>query len=225
MAAAATLPRSSAFLISAALTLLASAPAPAREQLTSSGHPGAPVPIDFVPESFSFRARVAALSPAPADADSNKTVRTLLEWGWGKKAGETRGYGWGEYLNFTRNVTGSSWAKSYPNNYGLPKQFNRGGPPWTPKFEDTILVTHLFVCHLGEFPCNLKRYPNSTCTLDANQTTTIELQVELEGKSFELSARLEWGAEEGSCDDLGIVVGQTSSTGAHFVETFQQYNA
>ena len=211
----------------AGLILVLSPPAAAatrRQQLTSGGHPGAPVPIDFVPESFSFRARVAALSPAPA-GDANKTVRTLLEWGWGNKAGETRGYGWGEYLHFTRNVTGASWAKSYPNNYGLPKQFSRGGPPWTPKFEDTILVTHLFVCHLGEFPCNHDRYPNSTCTLDANQTTTVELQIELEGKSFELSATLEWGAEEGSCDDLGIVVGQTTSTSAHFVETFQQYNA
>ena len=66
-----------------------------RQQLMSGGHPGAPVPIDFVPESFIFRARVAALSPAPA-GDANKTVRTLLEWGWGNKAGETRGYGWGE---------------------------------------------------------------------------------------------------------------------------------
>ena len=195
------------------------------QQLTNGGHPGAPVPIDFVPESFSFRARVAALDPLPPAVDVNKTVRTLFEWGWGQKAGETRGYTWGQQCNFTRNTTGAKWASSYPNTYGLPKQFNRGGPPWVPKFENTVLVTHLFFCHLGSLPCNLNRFPNSTCKLDGNQTTSVELQVELEDQSFQLSATLKWGAEEGSCDDLGIVVGQTTSTGAHFVETFQTYNA
>ena len=198
-----------------------------RQQFTDTGHPGAPVPIDFVPESFSFRARVAALSPAPkVPADVNTTVRTLMEWGWGEKAGEARGFSWGAEYNFTRNGTGAKWAKSYPNNYGLPKQFNRGGPPWTPKFEDTVLVTHLYICHIGDFPCNLGRYPNSTCVLDSNQTTTVELQLQLEDHSFELSATLKWGGlEGGGCDNLGIVVGQETSTKAHFVETFQQYNA
>ena len=202
-----------------------------RSRLTSAGrgHPGAPPSIDFVPESFSFRARVAALKPAPVAADVNKTVRTLMEWGWGEKAGETRGYGWSEECTWARNKTGAKWAKDYPNNYGLPMQFNRGGPPWTPRFEDTVLVTHLFFCHLGAFPCtatgNLQRSQNSTCVLDSNQTTTVEVHVQLEGRTFELGATLKWGAEEGKCDDLGIVVGRTTSTGAHFVETFQQYNA
>jgi hypothetical protein len=45
-----------------------------------------------------------------------------------------------------------------------------------------------------------------------NQTTT-------------LAAVLSWGGDEGSCDDLGIVVGRTKSTGRHIVETFAQYNA
>jgi hypothetical protein len=45
-----------------------------------------------------------------------------------------------------------------------------------------------------------------------NQTTT-------------LAAVLSWGGDEGPCDDLGIVVGRTKSTGRYIVETFAQYNA
>ena len=190
----------------------------------SSGNPGAPVPIDFVPEYFNFRARVAALDPPPVAADANKTVRTFMEWGWGQKVSETRDYAWGAECNFTRNKIGAKWKTAYPNDYGLPRRFNRGGPPWIPKFENTVLVTHLFVCHLGSEPCNLDRFPNSTCELDSNQTTTVEVQGQLVGQAFE-RATLRWGADHGACDDLGIVVGQKTSTGAHFVETSQQYNA
>ena len=65
------------------------------------------VPLDFVPR-FSFAARVAALDPPPAE---EKHVRTIMEWGWGQRAGETVGFAWGERDNFT-NATVSETSSA-----------------------------------------------------------------------------------------------------------------
>ena len=181
--------------------------------------PPAPVPLDFVPE-FSYRARVVALDPPPpteGDPKKKSDVRTIFEWGWGQRAGETVGIGsWGATSNFTRNGTAAKWAKSYPNTYGLQPRY------FTGKHEDDqVLVTHLFVCHEGTWPSR------NDSLRDSNQTTDVEVEVTLSGAEappFTLGGVLVWGNEEGACDDLGIVVGQHKSTGKHFVETFAQYN-
>jgi hypothetical protein len=175
------------------------------------------VPIaDFVPERFSFTARVSGLSPPPAD---EKKVRTYMEWGWGQKAGETVGYALpAQPSNFTRNKTGAYWARSYPNTYGLRPQYflgRHGG-------EDSFLVTHLYFCHIGAEPSR-----NLTLRGD-NQTTDVELNITLPGGETEqlhLAGTLEWGGLEGSCDGLGLLVGKRAATGKYFVETFRQHNA
>ena len=169
------------------------------------------VPIDFVPE-FSFTVRVVEMQPPPADATK---VSTLFEWGWGQAAGEVRGYATSSLQNFTRAKTGTKWAGSYPNTYGLKPQYqlDRWGG------DDQVLVTHLFVCHIGTEPShNVSLRP-------PNQTTTVEMNLTLGGKTLTLGGTLEWGGEEGYCDDLGIVVGKHKSSGAHFVETFREFNA
>ena len=156
------------------------------------------------------------MAPGPAAGTENHTVLTQFAWGWGQKAGETIGFGeWGPKCSFTRNTTGQYWAKAYPNTYGLRTALHLGHQ------EETILVTHLFVCHGGPFPCRTR-----ACGRNPNQTTTVEVELVLDGKTLTLNATLKWGGEEtGGCDDLGIVIGQKNSTGAHFVETFRDYNA
>ena len=166
------------------------------------------VPLDFVPH-FSFAARVAALDPPPAE---EKEVRTIMEWGWGQRAGETVGFAWGARDNFT-NATAEKWAKSYPNSFGLRPQYFTGK-----RGDDEVLVTHLYFCHIGTFPSR-----NDT-ERAANQTTAVELSITLEGVTSTIAADLLWGGEEGSCDDLGVVVGRRKSTGKHFVESFRDYN-
>ena len=178
-----------------------------------------PAVLDFVPD-FSFRTRVVSLDPAPDAGTANKTVLTVFNWGWGQTAGETVGVGeWGQECEFTRNVTGAYWAKGYPNTYLLRQALP--GDDQDRKVE-SILATHLFVCHGGSFP-------NQTSGRDPNQTTTVEVEVTLDGSTTTLGATLKWGAEGASspahCDDLGIIVGQKTHTRKHFVETFQQYNA
>lgn len=184
----------------------------------SSPPPGL-IALDFVP-NFSFRTRVVALDPAPAAGTENTSVLTVFVWGWGQPQSQTVGVGsWGPQCNFTRNETGAYWGALYPNTYGLRTPLHQGF------HKETILVTHLFVCHGGSFPCS-----NSlTCGRDPNQTTTVEVEVTVGGKTSTLQSTLKWGAEGTSapphCDDLGIIVGQETKTGEHFVETFQQYNA
>jgi|EP01044_Picomonas_judraskeda_P016036 hypothetical protein len=85
--------------------------------------------------------------------------------------------------------------------------------------DDQLLVTHLYFCHIGSEPSHNAslRHPN--------QTTTVEMNFTLDGVVKTLGGTLEWGGDEGYCDDLGIVVGQSKSTGKHFVETFREHNA
>ena len=177
--------------------------------------PPALIPLDFVPD-FSFRTRVTALDPTPAPGTANTSVLTVFVWGWGQQQSQTVGIGaWGPECSFTRNVTGAYWAAGYPNTFGLRAALHH------PSDEETVLITHLFVCHGGTFP-------PATVRRDPNQTTTVEVEVTLDGTISTLRATLKWGAEGTSaplhCDDLGIVVGQKTKTGEHFVETFQQYN-
>ena len=106
------------------------------------------------------------------------------------------------------------WAKSYPNSYGLRPQYFTGR-----RGDDEVLVTHLYYCHIGTFPSR-----NDT-ERAANQTTAVELNITLEGVTSTIAADLLWGGEEGSCDDLGVVVGRRKSTGKHFVESFRDYNS
>ena len=168
------------------------------------------VPIDFVPE-FTFTARVVALDPPPTDI---KNVRNIMEWGWGQRAGETSGFEPSQPCNFTRNKTGHKWATSYPNTYGLRPQYFQGRK----ESEDEYLVTHLFFCHIGT-------EPSHNASLRApNQTTTVEVNFTLDREELSVGGTLEWGGDEGYCDDLGIIMGRRKSTGKHFVETFQQYN-
>ena len=196
--------------------------APLSQQAPSALPPPPPalLPLDFVPD-FSFRTRVTALDPAPAPGTANTSVLSVFVWGWGQQQSQTVGLGsWGPECSFTRNVTGAYWAAAYPNTYGL-----RAALPVADRSkQEKILVTQLFICHGGTFPCS-----SSTCGRDPNQTTTVEVEVTLDGKVSTLGATLKWGAEGMStpphCDDLGIVVGQKTKTGEHFVETFQQYNA
>lgn len=166
------------------------ADAEASAESVSSILPPALISLDFVPD-FSFRTRVASLHPAPDPATANTTVLSVFAWGFGQVEPPQLGVGdWSTPCEFTRNSTGKYWAGVYPNTYNLRKGVQLG--------DDTILVTHLFVCHGGSFPWRETGegpgpYPKAPGRRDPNQTSTVEVEVTLEGKTLTLGATLEWG--------------------------------
>eukprot|EP01052_Picozoa_sp_SAG31_P052250 SAG31_NODE_12813_length_914_cov_1.541104_1_plen_237_part_10 len=183
--------------------------------------PPPPIPIaDFVPEYFTFTARVSGMAPPPVNPTN---VRTVVEWGWGQvpygAPGTTVGFRPSQPVNFTRARTGAYWARTYPNTYGLLPQYFLGH-----QGADSFLVTRLFFCHVGLEP---SRDP---AIRPANQTTEVEVNVTLsDGEKLQLTGVLMWAGLQagggGACDGLGILIGKRRTTGKYFLETFREYNA
>jgi len=183
----------------------------------SRNHGTPPPNISFVAE-FEFRARVVALDPP---AENSDTVVTQIRWGRtdGQTVGTTHGFGWTPRQRFTRAGLGTYWGGQYPNSFGLTPRYTLG------RFEDSMLVTHLFFCHVGSEPSQ------NASQRSTNQTTSVQLEISLgDQPPFLLEADLLWSVGyidptgAGNCDDFGVIVGRTQS-GQPFVETYRQHNA
>lgn len=165
--------------------------------------------------TFSYRVRVAAISPPSKNA-------TTVAWHF---------TGSDTWLSPGARLTGSEWSPEHT--------FNSTGVKWEAHYSTVdykIVPGRMGFCLLGS--CSRDPHRNTTvCThLPAapNRTMTVQVSVTLDGTTSLLEGTLLRGVSGSGaiprtyrhdCTSLEIIIGRQLSTSTNFVETSRQYNA